>query len=165
MSGPRDWFMWAGVCLLFLGMLYGIFALTRSEIREFRNSGFPAEATITGKRDRLERNSQGDRRTVYYFDVTFFDKSDPDETQTVDVGVFKTGTAEVRRQDYNQYEVDDTVEILFLLDDPTQIELASYINGWSGLSIYFCMAPFALAFIVLLLGGVFFWIRSLSELN
>ena len=150
---------------MFLGMLYGIFVLTRSEIREFQRDGSPADATIIGKRDRLERNNQGDRRTVYYFDVTFFDKSDLDETQTVDIGDFQTGTIEVRRQDYNQYGVDDTVEILFLPDNPNKIELAGYINGWSGWSIYLCMAPFALGFIVLILGGVFMWIRSLSEVR
>ena len=165
MNDPKAWFTWAGICLLFLGMLYGIFVLTRSEIREFQRDGFPADATIIGKRDRLERNSQGDRRTVYYFDVTFFDKSDLDETQTVDIGDFQTGTIEVRRQDYNQYGVDDTVEILFLPDNPSKIELAGYINGWSGWSIYLCMAPFALGFIVLILGGMFMWIRSLSEVR
>lgn len=160
MNNAKNWLTWAGICLLFFGMLYGILALQQSEIREFRNEGLPAEATILEKREKRERTSQGDNRTVHEFDLSYFNKSVADETKIVDVGTYQTATIEVKRRSYNQAETGDSVNIIFLPDDPRDAKLAAEVKGWNGIGIYILMAPFVFGFFVCLIGATFAFFRS-----
>ncbi len=160
MSNAKNWLTWAGICLLFFGMLYGILAIQQSEIREFRNEGFPAEATILAKNERRERTSQGNNQTVHEFDVSYFNKSEADETKIVDVGTYQTATIEVKRRNYNQAETGDTVNIIFLPNDPRDAKLVSEVEGWNGIGIYILMAPFVIGFFVCLIGATIAFFRS-----
>lgn len=160
MSNAKNWLMWAGICLLFFGMLYGILALTQSEIQEFRDNGFPAEATILDKREKRERTSQGGNRTVRTFDVSYFNKSEADETKIVDVGTYQTTTIEVKRRNFNQAETGDTVNIIFLPSDPRDAKLANEVESWNGIGIYILMAPFIVGFFICLISGTVAYFRT-----
>ncbi len=160
MRDAKNWLMWAGVCLLFFGMLFGILALTQSEIQEFRTDGFPAEATILEKRERRERTSQGNSQTVHEFNVSYFNKSETDETKIVDVGTYQTATIKVKRRNYNQAETGDTVNILFLPSDPRDAKLADEVENWNGIGLYIFMAPFVIGFFICLIGATISYFRS-----
>ena len=140
----RDWIALSLTSLLFTAMLWGIMAIQQSEIREFRQDGILTEATVRDSVEKSEYSSSTSSSSIVYeMSVTFMDRSDVIEEETtidlqegefdfgtIDVGEFQRATFKITRNSFNTINVGDTVEILYLPDDPSEAKLAEEVANW-----------------------------------
>ena len=75
----NEWLLWAGVALMFAGMLWGIIAIQMSTVRQFRSEGREARATLV---DKSTTRSSSDT-LEYNFSVTFMAKDGQEPEPTV----------------------------------------------------------------------------------
>ena len=140
----NDWIALSLTTLLFTAMLWGIMAIQQSEIREFRGEGISANATVVDRDKRSERSSStGNRSTVHELTVTFMDRSNVVEEEmtidlqegefdfgTIDIGEFQRAEFTITGKSYDAINVGDTVEILYLPNDPSEAKLAVEVANW-----------------------------------
>lgn len=157
-----EWLVWALVALMFAGMLWGIIAIQSSEVREFRNEGREARATVV---DKSTTRSSSDT-LEYNFSVTFMANGSRDKPATVDletgeidfgtidVGTFSRARFTVGGQTYDDTEIGDTVVIYYLPDDTSKAELKSWVDGYNPIVlrvlVWFCVGAAVLCLIAAL---------------
>ncbi len=140
----NDWIALSLTSLLFTAMLWGIMAIQQSEIRQFRREGIPAKATVQDRVKKSERSSStGSSSIIHELTVTFMDRSNVVEEEmtidlqegefdfgTIDVGEFQRAEFTITGKSYDAINVGDTVEILYLPDDPSEAKLAEEVANW-----------------------------------
>lgn len=151
MAGTKkDWLAWVGVCALFAAMLWGILLIQQGDNRRFENRGVEASAQVVNKRIERERSSSGSGMTTeHYFDITFMNRVDVEESETsvdilegefefgeIDIGAFQRAEVDVNRSSYEATAVGDDVTILFLPNDPSKARLADEVYNYSPTLMY-----------------------------
>ncbi len=142
------WLLWAGVALMFAGMLWGILAIQGSQVRAFRNDGVQTDATVVDKF--TSRSSSTDSRE-YNFAVSFAARSE--EGGSITIGNRATFT--VGSQTYDETEVNDKVTIYYLPDDTSKAELKSWVDEYNPIFIQAFMWLFVATAVFCLVAALF----------
>ncbi len=140
----KNWLGFAGVCLMFGAMLWGILAIQSSEIREFRRDGVAANATVISTYEQSSRSSStGSSSIEHIMTVTYMDRSDVEESDVsvdllsgefempeINIGDFQRAEFNINRSSFEEISEGDSVKILFLPNDPSEARLAGEIENW-----------------------------------
>lgn len=144
----NEWLLWAGVALMFAGMLWGILAIQGSEVRAFRNEGLETEATVVDKF--TSRSSSTDSRE-YNFAVSFAARSEEGGSFTIG----NRATFTVGSSLYDDTEINDKVAIYYLPDDTSKAELKSWVDEYNPIFIQGFMWLFVAAAVFCLVAAIF----------
>jgi hypothetical protein len=147
----KDWLILSLVPLLFAAMLWGIVAIQSSDIRQFRTQGIESSAIVVDKF--TTRSSSTDSRD-HNFSVTFMAGGDGDDDNIVNVGEFSRANFEVGSRTYDKTDVGDTITILYLPDDSSEVRLKSTVDNYSATILWIVIW-------LLVATAVFFWVAAI----
>lgn len=152
-----DWLGMSAVFIMFMLMIWGIYAIQSSEIREFKRDGVETSAQVVEKYTTSERSSSGSISKIHYLRITFMDRSAVEESEVsvdllegefelpeINIGSFQRAKLQILRRNYNQIETGDSVSILFMPDDPTDARLTDEVLNYQPIGIWVIMGIFGL---------------------
>ena len=148
----NDWLAFSVVCLVFAGLLLGILAIQQGENRSYRNQGIETSANVVFKGTRQEYSSSTDSSTtIHYINVTFFDKSEVDESESetsvsildgefefgeINIGEYQRAEAVITGRSYDAIEVGDDVTVLYLPTSPDEAKLTEEVLNFRPTFLY-----------------------------
>ncbi len=130
------------VAFLFVFMLTFFSAASLQLAKRFEAEGLSTTGFVADKYERIETDSDGDRTTVYYLEITFDTRREQPVTVTRSVGFSK----------YNASEKGAPIPVLYLESQPSEIELEPGENRSASVATRYI----ALVFGLLGLGGLWF---------
>lgn len=95
-------------------VMFGAFGqMALRDAQRFADTGEAARALVEDKSSQIERSASGDQKRRYYLDLSFVTQQ----------GATIERTSRVQMNEYNRVAIGDTIEIVYLRDDPQRIEV------------------------------------------